>query len=1153
MANLTRILNNQIYSKTIIASQKIADGTITGPLFSSNVTVPGDFLITGNLFVLGSSQTTTIASTNTYVNDPLVVLNNGFAGTNTYDEGLIFNRGSADNKAFIWSETFKEFRLITTAEGGTTYGNITSQLGLANLSVGKFEATGVARVGSFVTLGAANVGSLNATGNVIASTVLASLLTADDLTVGNVAAGFIGNTGTIYTGASINLSGNILASAMIGASLTVSGNVLASTVLGQLVTADDATFGNVVSGFIGNTGTAFTGATINLSGNVLGGLAQFAAINSTPIGNASASTGAFTTLSAANSLWANASIATTAQGIGAIVVPNGGISVAGAANIAGAATVGGAAQFNNTVTVGGISSFTNTTNSSEPTGTSGALQIKGGASIAKDLWVGGNIYASNIYGVTQEVITVKDPLLYMEAANTYPYSYDIGFYSQFVGPNPVDNTGNVYQHTGVVRDNADNTWKFFSNVRSEPTGSIPFNSDTIYDPIRAGNLTLTYTQESTSAITGALIVGGGAGISGNIFHTGTRLETSATNYLFATTPTTVDAFKAATDLEIGATTGTFTVNNPTVVGTQATQALYDTVTQTLNFARAANITMGHTDGTTTLQGNANIRSITTSTNAGTGALKVQGGVGVRGNLNIAGDTTGIAYSGRGALTVGLDVAGGVLYPDNFAQFTTNANSFSRMSIQNISTGQSAASDFIAMTNNGSNGSGYIATGIASINFNSTAIAPVIKPQDGYTYTSTGNLVLSGKKDVVFATGGLNNVCVRISSTNGNVGIQNSTAATGPTSGALTVVGGISTQANLYVGTGAYFNASNGIEPFVIQSSKPGNIAFAANTQGAGLSTSESVIIGGANVTVQPGAILKVGGATSMMIPVGPSGARPSSQGANDVQGMIRFNSTTNALEYYDGSAWQIAGSVFTVISDRQFSGNTAGGYGNVDGTNTTFTLQATATTSSVIVSINGVMQFPTLAYSVSGTTLTFTEPPAPDDVIDVRLLTTTSTVSSITNGNGINQLITSDQGVEQWSGTSDGGTVIRTRVDTAGDLNLLNGTDIVYTQTAVNIAANNTPYVIATRSQTAFTSATFQVSAKRGTGATGNVESYTAQVITDGAGNAYVSTYGVVNNGYAMGVLSANVVAGNVNVYYTGTVAASVVQANVKAFGTFIV
>jgi len=70
MSALTRILNNQIFNQTIIASQKIQPGSITGTLFASNVTVPGDLLIAGNLFVLGSSQTTTIASTNTYVNDP---------------------------------------------------------------------------------------------------------------------------------------------------------------------------------------------------------------------------------------------------------------------------------------------------------------------------------------------------------------------------------------------------------------------------------------------------------------------------------------------------------------------------------------------------------------------------------------------------------------------------------------------------------------------------------------------------------------------------------------------------------------------------------------------------------------------------------------------------------------------------------------------------------------------------------------------------------------------------------------------------------------------------------------------------------------------------------------------------------------------------
>ena len=1148
MSALTRILNNQIFNSTIIASQKIAAGSITGTLFASNITVPGDLLIAGNLFVLGSSQTTTIASTNTYVNDPLVVLNNGFAGTNTYDEGLIFNRGTADNKAFIWSEVLKEFRLITTAEAGTTYGNITSQLGLANLSVGKFFASGTATFANIATSGNISASSLNVTGNVLASTVLADLLTANDLTVGNVDAGFIGNTGTIFTGASINLSGNVLASAMIGASLNVSGNVAASTVLAQLVTADDATFGNVDAGFIGNTGTAFTGATINLSGNVLAGLAQFAAINSTPIGNASASTGAFTTLSAANNFYANASIATTTQGTGAVVVPNGGISVAGAANIGSTVTVAGATQLNSTLGVGGITTFTNPTNATSIT--DGAVKIQGGASVLKDLYVGGNLYAANIVGITANVITVEDPLLFLKPSYTFPYNYDIGIYSSFQGAG-LTTAGNVLQHTGIVRNEQTNTWTFASNLAEPGGGHVVFDNNTVYDPIKAGNLELTVTTDATSATTGALIVAGGAGVGGNIFHTGTRLETSASNYLFASTPTTVDAFKAATDLEIGATSGTFTVNNPTVVGTQTTQALYNTVTDTLNFARAANITMGHTSGITTLQGAANIQAVTTSTNAGTGALKVQGGIGVRGNLNVAGDNTGIAYSGRGALTVGLDVAGGILYPENLEQFTSNANSTSRISIKNISTSQLATAEFQAIADNGSNVAKFITTGVASSTYNSTVLSPIILPGDGYTIASE-NLILSAGSDIIFASNGAGQITVRIDAESGNVAILSPQQSVSSSTGALTTVGGVGIGTNLYVAKGATINSTGSNESFRVNSSTSGNVAIYANAAPGYSSTTETVIIGGGNLTLQPGAVLKVGGATSMMVPVGPTGARPSSQGANDVAGMLRFNTTTTTLEFYDGSDWNVAGSVFTVISDRQFAGNVAGGFGNVDGTNTTFTLQGEGTTSGTIISINGVMQFPTLAYSVTGNVMTFTEPPAPGDVIDARILTTTSTVSSITNGNGINQLIADDDGTAQWTGTSDGGTVRRTLVDTAGDFNLQNGTDITYNQTAVNIAANNTPYVIATRSQTTFTSAKYIITAKRGTGATGNVETYEAQVITDGDGNAYISTYGITNNGYAMGVLSANVLAGNVQVYYTGVIASSVVQANVKCFGTYV-
>lgn len=66
---------------------------------------------------------------------------------------------------------------------------------------------------------------------------------------------------------------------------------------------------------------------------------------------------------------------------------------------------------------------------------------------------------------------------------------------------------------------------------------------------------------------------------------------------------------------------------------------------------------------------------------------------------------------------------------------------------------------------------------------------------------------------------------------------------------------------------------------------------------------------------------------------------------------------------------------FSLVND-QFTGN-----GSVN----TYTLSVAATTTSAIVAINGVLQEPTEAYSISGTTLTFTENIANGASIDVRI------------------------------------------------------------------------------------------------------------------------------------------------------------------------
>ena len=1227
MANLTRILNNQITNSTIIASQKIAAGTIVGSLFASNVTVPGDLLITGNLFVLGNSVQTTIASTNTYVNDPLLTLNNGFTGTNTYDEGLVFNRGSSTNQAFIWSEVFKEFRLVSTTETGTTYGNITATA-LSQLSVGSVNAPGFANVGNLIvnqiTASTANISTayhntLNVTGNVLLGLTQAAAL--NNTIIGNINAQtgafttlfansqvtFSANTASTNTGTGalvvnggVGIGGNLF----IGGNLNVIGNSYVITSNSGVFYGNSIGAGALYAGVVGYTAQPFT--TIQTSGNannyiqlnlqnINGGTNASGdivvtmdngnatvgyidmGINSSGFTNGAGNElnypgdgylyvqGNVTTgsgnLLISTSLANDIVFSLNGQGstneiarlnyaqnallikstTAATTTTSGALQVAGGAGIAGNLVVGGniqaagATALGSTLNVAGITSITNTTNATAISA-SGALQVAGGASFAKDVWIGGNLFVSNIVGVTANVITVTDPLVYFKNSNIAGYNYDIGFYSAFTGTGL--GTVNQTQYTAVFRDPSDNTWKFASNVAAPGPSIITLDSNTIYDPIKAGNLQLTVTTDSTSATTGALIVAGGAGIGGNIFQTGAYHQTSASNYIFATTPTSVNAFTSATTFNIGGSSGTLTINNPTVVSTSITNYLYDTNTLTMYFARTGNVTMNTPAGTTTLQGNAVVGSVKQSTNYTTGALVVGGGVGVNGNLNL---------SSNNRITLGGDLVGNVVYPENFVQVSETANSAVRSAIYNFSTGTNASAEYFVGGTSGSNVSNYVVTGIKGSGWANSSQS--FGAADGYSYVNGGNYFLgSTNKSVGIQAGGLGtaNLITVFNSVYNNVQILSSAIAGGATSGALTVVGGISTQANLYTGTGATINTNNGIEGFTVKSSKSGNVAIFANVATQNGAATESVIIGGGNLAVQPGVLLKVSGATSMMVPVGPTSARPSSiLGAGyDAQGMLRFNTTSTLLEYYDGTLWQAAGSAFTVISDRQFAGNVPAGYGNVDGTNTTFTIQSNSTTAGTLVSINGVMQFPVLAYSVSGTTLTFTEPPAPTDIIDVRVLTTTTTVTTISSANGLNQLIADTSGVSLWSGTS--ATTERILVDPVGNFNILTGGKITYTQTPTNIPSTATPVLIDSWSQTSYSSAKYLVHSEVGTT---NFESYEARVITDSAGNAYISTYGIVNNGTTFGTFSANVGGGNVNVYYTSTIA----QANVKAFGTYIV
>ena len=108
---------------TGISGTAISIGHSTSEVtFGDNVTVTGDFTVNGT--------TSTVATTNLTVTDPLVKYGQGYTGT-AYDQGFIVTRGDGSssntaNRGFIWDESGDEFATIAAnTEDGTTAGNVT--------------------------------------------------------------------------------------------------------------------------------------------------------------------------------------------------------------------------------------------------------------------------------------------------------------------------------------------------------------------------------------------------------------------------------------------------------------------------------------------------------------------------------------------------------------------------------------------------------------------------------------------------------------------------------------------------------------------------------------------------------------------------------------------------------------------------------------------------------------------------------------------------------------------------------------------------------------------------------------------------------------------------------------------------------------------
>jgi hypothetical protein len=258
----------------------------------------------------------------------------------------------------------------------------------------------------------------------------------------------------------------------------------------------------------------------------------------------------------------------------------------------------------------------------------------------------------------------------------------------------------------------------------------------------------------------------------------------------------------------------------------------------------------------------------------------------------------------------------------------------------------------------------------------------------------------------------------------------------------------------------------------------------------------------------------------------------------------------------------VAGSEFTIITTNAFNG---------DGSTTAFTLSSASTTSATIVMVNGVVQIPVTAYSVSGTTLTFTEAPATGDVVDARALITTATVSSLASGSGFNTFdVSSATYANITAGTS--AATVRVSVDGAsgkvtftndvlingsltvlgdsnGNINIGNETGdrlqlrgkTVYDQTALNAVTNL--LLLDSFSVNAFTTARYTVQVVNG----GGVSAAEIMLSHDDA-TSNIATYAVIST--IPGTFQSNISSGTVRLFYTPTASQN---ANIKVLTTYIV
>jgi hypothetical protein len=185
---------------TIAITDTGGDGTMDGVIIGGSTAAAGNFTTvdaTGNVTIGGnltvSGTTTTVDSETLVIEDPFLTLakNNSGGSANTFDQGLLFNRGSLDNVSFVWDESADQFAVaVTSGEDGTTAGNVTID-SYAAFKAGVITGTDV-ETGSISAADGTEAATIADSTGVM--TIASSVLTTTDINGGTIDGTTIGAT-----------------------------------------------------------------------------------------------------------------------------------------------------------------------------------------------------------------------------------------------------------------------------------------------------------------------------------------------------------------------------------------------------------------------------------------------------------------------------------------------------------------------------------------------------------------------------------------------------------------------------------------------------------------------------------------------------------------------------------------------------------------------------------------------------------------------------------------------------------------------------------------------------------------------------------------------------------------------------------------------